>query len=134
MLVFNCRPFPKILKYNDHQWNLPTIWKTRSLRQLRENSASIQESSGSQFFRTATGIQSEADTFEKASSVMTFITILGVTEILYSFKLVLEGKTGKWIPESSRLEFLQKFLPNNFALSETEHNTFGLLGREGITK
>ena len=65
---------------------------------------------------------------------MTFITILGVTEILYSFKLVLEGKTGKWIPESSRLEFLQKFLPNNFALSETEHNTFGLLGREGITK
>ena len=34
---------------------------------------------------------------------MTFLTILEVTEILYSFKLVLEGKTDKEIPESSRL-------------------------------
>ena len=30
---------------------------------------------------------------------MTFLTILGVTEISCSFKLVLEGKTGKEIPE-----------------------------------
>ena len=50
---------------------------------------------------------------------MTFLTILRVTEI-YSFKLVLEGKTGKEIPESSRLEFLEKFLANNFALSDAE--------------
>ena len=41
---------------------------------------------------------------------MTFLTILGVIEILRSFKLVLEGKTGKEIPKSSRLEFLEKFL------------------------
>ena len=34
---------------------------------------------------------------------------LGVTEILCNFKLVLEGKTGKEIPESSRLEFLKSF-------------------------
>ena len=47
---------------------------------------------------------------------MTFLTILGVTEILWSFRLVLEGKTGKEIPESSRLEFLEKFSANNFAL------------------
>ena len=40
---------------------------------------------------------------------MTFLTILGVTEILCSFKLVLEGKTSKEIPESSRSEFLEKF-------------------------
>ena len=46
---------------------------------------------------------------------MTFLTILGVTEIC-SFRLVLEGKTGKEIPESSRLEFLEKFSANNFAL------------------
>ena len=39
---------------------------------------------------------------------MTFLTILGVTEILCSFRLVLEGKTDKKIPESSRLEFLIK--------------------------
>ena len=41
-------------------------------------------------------------------------------EILCSFRLVLEGKIGKEIPESSRLEFLEKFLGNNFALSNAE--------------
>ena len=30
-VVCSCRPFPNILKYWDHQWNLPTIWKTRLL-------------------------------------------------------------------------------------------------------
>ena len=63
---------------------------------------------------------------------MTFLTILGVTEILCSFRLVLEGKTGKEIPESSRLEFLEKILGNNFALSEAEDNTLGPLNRGGI--
>ena len=58
---------------------------------------------------------------------MTFLTILGVTEILCSFKLVLEGKTGKEIPESSRLEFLEKFSANNFDLSDSEDNTFNKL-------
>ena len=36
-------------------------------------------------------------------------TILGVMEILCSLRLVLEGKTGKEIPESSRLELFEKF-------------------------
>ena len=62
---------------------------------------------------------------------MSFITILGVTEIC-SFKLVLEGKTGKEIPESSRLEFLEKFSVNNFALSDAEDNTSGPSNRRGI--
>ena len=62
---------------------------------------------------------------------MTFLTILGVTEILCSFRSVLEGKIGKEIPKSSRLEFL-KFLPNNFTLSNAEDNTPGLLNRGGI--
>ena len=56
---------------------------------------------------------------------MTFLTILQVTETLCSFKLVLEGKPGKEIPESSRLEFLEKFSTNNFALSDADDNTFG---------
>ena len=43
-----------------------------------------------------------------------------VTEILCSFRLVLEGKTGKYIPESSRLEFLGKFFTNNFALLDAK--------------
>ena len=63
---------------------------------------------------------------------MTFLTILGVTETLCSFRLVLEGKTGKEIPESSRLEFLEKFSAKNFALSDAEDNTSELLNRGGI--
>ena len=63
---------------------------------------------------------------------MTFLTILEVTEILCSVKLVVEGKTDKEIPDSSRLEFLEKFLVNNFAFSDAEDNTSGLLNRGGI--
>ena len=63
---------------------------------------------------------------------VTFLTILGVMDILCSFRLVLEGKTGKEIPESSRFEFLEKFLANNFALSDAEDNTSGPLNRGGI--
>ena len=55
-----------------------------------------------QFFRTTTGIQSGPDAFNEWRFVMTFLAILGVMEILCSFRLVLEGKTGKEIPESSR--------------------------------
>ena len=57
---------------------------------------------------------------------------MGVTEILCSFKLVVEGKIGKEIPQSSRLEFLEKFSANNFALSDAEDNTSGPLKRGGI--
>ena len=92
----------------------------------------MYESSGSQFFRTTTGIQSGPDAFDKSRFVMIFLTILGVMEILCSFRLVLEGKTGKEIPESSRFEFLEKFLANNFALSDAEDNTSGPLNRGGI--
>ena len=54
---------------------------------------------------------------------MIFLTILRVKEKLCSFRLVLEGKTAKEISESSKLEFLEKFLANNFALSDAEDNT-----------
>ena len=62
---------------------------------------------------------------------MIFLTILEVTEIC-SFRLVLEGKTGKGVPNSSRLVFLEKILANNFALSDAEDNTSELLNRGGI--
>ena len=65
----------------------------------------MHESLGSQFFRTTTGIQSGPVGFDKSRFSMMFLTILEVTEILCSFRLVLEGKIGKVIPESSRLEF-----------------------------
>ena len=92
----------------------------------------MYENSGSQFFRTTTGIQSEPHALDESRFVMIFLTILGVMEILCSFRLVLEGKTGKDIPESSRLEFSEKFLTNNFALSDAEDNTSGPLNRGGI--
>ena len=63
---------------------------------------------------------------------MNFLTILRVTEILCSFKSVLEGKTGKEIPVSSRLEFLEKFSAKNFALSDAEDNTSRSVNRGGI--
>ena len=47
-------------------------------------------------------------------------------DILCSFRLVLEGKTGKEIPEPSRFEFLEKFLANNFSLSDAEDNKEGI--------
>ena len=93
----------------------------------------MYESSGSQFFRTTTGIQSGPDAFDESRFVMTFLTILGVIDILCSFRLVLEGKAGKEIPESSRFEFLEKFLANNFALSNAKDSTSGPLNRGGIT-
>ena len=95
-------------------------------------STSINKSSGSQFFRTATGIKSGPDAFDESRFVVTFLNIIVVKEIICNFKLVLEGKTGKEIPKSSRLEFLEKFLANNFALSDAEDNTSSSLNRGGI--
>ena len=77
--------------------------------------------------RTTTGIQSGPDAFDESRFIMTFLTILGVMDILSSFRLVLE-----LIPDSSRFEFLEKFLANNFALSDAEDNTSGPMNRRGI--
>ena len=82
----------------------------------------MYESLGSQFFRTTTGIQSGPEAFDESSFVMTFLTIFGIMEILCNCRLVLEGKTGKEIPESLRLEFLEKFLAKNFVLFVLQEN------------
>ena len=78
------------------------------------------------------GIQSRPNAFDESRFVMTFLTILRVMEVLCSFILLQEGKTVKEIPESSRFEFLEKFLANNFASSDAEHNTSGPMNRVGI--
>ena len=52
---------------------------------------------------------------------MTSLTILGIMEISCSFRLVLEGKTGK-----------ETFLANDFALSDAEDNSSCPLNRGGI--
>ena len=63
----------------------------------------MYESSDSQFFRATTGIPSRSDACDKSRSAMILLINLGATEIICSFRLVLEGRTGKEIPESSRL-------------------------------
>ena len=92
--------------------------KQDSFKHILKSSVSMYERSGSQFFRSTTGIQSRTDAFEKSRLIMNFLTNLGVTETLCSFRLVLDGKRGKKISESSKLEFLGKYLANNFALSD----------------
>ena len=57
---------------------------------------------------------------------MTFLTILLVTEIMFRVRLVLEGKAGKEIPGSSRLQFLKRFLANNFALLDADDNIWAI--------
>ena len=54
---------------------------------------------------------------------------MGVTEILFSFRLVQEGKIGEEMPESSRLEFLEKFSVNNF-LYQMQNNLWTIEERK----
>ena len=86
--------------------------KQDSLREMLKISAGMYESSGSQFFTTA--IQSRRNAFDESRFVMTFLTILGVTEISYRFRLVLEGRTGKEMPESSKIRVLSKVFSKQF--------------------
>ena len=51
---------------------------------------------------------------------------------IMQFQISSRRETGKEIPESSRFEFLKKFLANNFTLSDAEDNTSGLLNRGGV--
>ena len=65
--------------------------------------------------------QSGPDAFDKSRLVMTFLTILDVTEVLFSFRIVLESKTGKEITQTPKSKFLQKFSANKFDLSDPEY-------------
>ena len=94
---------------------------------MLKSSASMYESSGAQFFRNTTEIQPGPHAFDESRFSITFLTILGVPEMLCSFRLGLERKTSTEIPMSSRLEFLEKFSANKFALSDAEDNTSGPL-------
>ena len=64
--------------------------KEDPFKHILKRSVSIYESLGWQFFRTTTAIQSGSDTFDEWMFTMTFLTILGVREILCSSRLVLD--------------------------------------------
>ena len=77
--------------------------KQDSFRQILKRSASLYEISGSQFLRSTTGIQSGPYAIDQLWRFSLFfinstLTVLGVTEILCSFRLVLEGKVGTGLP------------------------------------
>ena len=82
--------------------------------------------------QSTNGMQSGPDVFDKSRLIITFLTNLGVTEILCSFKLDFERKACKEIPESSRFESLENVLANNLAVSDAKANTSSALNREGV--
>ena len=55
--------------------------KQDSFKDIWKRSASMYESSGSEFFNTTTGIQSGPDVFHETRFVMAFLPILGVWEL-----------------------------------------------------
>ena len=69
----------------------------------------MYESSVSHFLRTTTGKESRSDVFDKTRLVVTLLTNLRLAEILCIFRLVLDGKAGKELTESSRLEYFKNF-------------------------
>ena len=68
----------------------------------------MYERSDSHFSRTTPKIPPEPDAFDESRLFMTFSITMGVREILYSFRLVLEGDEGRDIPEVTRLKFSDK--------------------------
>ena len=110
-----------------------------TFRNLLKSSASMYQISGSKFFRTTTEIQSDQMPLMNQASLWHFwhllwhfvITIFGVMEILCSFRLALEVETIEEIPDSSRLEFLEKYWASNFALLDAEDNLSRSLNRGG---
>ena len=73
----------------------------------------MYESSGSQFFRTTTGIQSGPNVFNHLGSYGNIMQIQICSRLVF--------------------QFLEKFLANKFTLSDAEDNSSGLLNRGSIT-
>ena len=94
-----------------------------SRMKYQQRSANIFKSSGSQFFRTITKVQSGVETRTKTRSIMTFLTISGVTYIFCRFS-ILEVTTYPTLPESSVLGFSEKILTNNYSVSDAEDSTY----------
>ena len=67
--------------------NFPTFLNTGTTDETLQQSGrqdSFNESSGSQFLRTTTGIQLVTDAFDESRSVMTFLTMLRVNKKYYT--------------------------------------------------
>ena len=87
-VVLSCRPFLKFLNTGTTDETFQQSGKQDYFRHVLKSSASMHESSGSQFFRTTTGIKSGPDAFDESRFIMTLLTILEATGILCSFKIL----------------------------------------------
>ena len=58
---------------------------------------------------------------------------LGSHRNIMQFQIVIGGETGKEMPQSWKLEFLERFSANDVAFSDVEDNTSRLLNRGGVT-
>ena len=81
VLVFSSRPFPTFLNKGTTDETFQQSGKQDSFRNTLKSLAIMYESSGSQFFRTTTGIKGP-DAFDESRFVMTFLSNLGVMEIM----------------------------------------------------
>ena len=78
-------------------------------------------------FRSATEIQSRPDALMESRAAATFFTLLGVLEILHSYKSFVKMDVGRKLPEASRFNISKKIYANRFALSDTHNKISGLL-------
>ena len=79
-------------------------------------------------------MQSGPDAFDESRFVMTFFYRFGSHRNIKQFQISSRREAAKEILESSKLEFLEKFLANNFLLSEAENSTCRWLNRGGIAE
>ena len=62
-VVFSCRCLPNILKYCDYRLNIKKFrWSRFNQAQIKNFTANMYESSGSQFLQTTTGTQRKPET------------------------------------------------------------------------
>ena len=76
-------------------------------------------------FRSATEIQSRPDALMESRAAATFFTLLGVLEILHSYKSFVKMDVGRKLPEASRFNISKKIYANRFALSDTHNKISG---------
>ena len=119
-IVFSYNCLPNILKYCDHRWNFPkfrrfwrikihsdTNWKIQLIYIWKFRFTVLQNyhwntKKMGNLWLIKVGYDPNWPTWEP------YLTNLRVKGISCSFSLVLEGKIGKEIPESSWLEILEK--------------------------
>ena len=105
---------PTLLSTGTNDETFQQSGKQNSFRHILERSASIYKSSGSQFFRTTTGIQSGPDAFAESKFVMSFSTIFEVMEIYSVSNQFQKGEKVKGYPSHQDKSYQKSFQQTTF--------------------